>query len=330
LQLAVIKPNVIRDDAPWHRGTSVREFIVPRALELTYTAWDLEPFARDAGHAGPPFRWNPDRRFLLRCELDAIFFHLYGLSHDDAAYVMDTFPIVRKNDEKVHGTFRTKETILRIFDAMATAARTGSPYQSAVDPPPAAGDRRIMHRPRTVEVVPAHTAVPATRPLPAWNPNILPAAAAAANVSLAPGAWATSLAGELLGMTALAAVLRSMSGPAAREDVERAVVLVLLPRLMLPNLGSAAAQWRSVIGASGLAVSSVANLEVPWSAVIRSAIQQNVLAEASDGQWGPGADVATAPSPVFDARALVALAWLATTPAENVEVTTQVGHLRAA
>jgi hypothetical protein len=25
----------------------------------------------------PPFRWNEDRRFLLRAELDAAFFHLY-------------------------------------------------------------------------------------------------------------------------------------------------------------------------------------------------------------------------------------------------------------
>lgn len=329
LQLAVIEPNAIREDAPWHRGTSVCEFIVPRALELTYTAWDLEPFARDAGHAGPPFRWIPDRRFLIRCELDAMFFHLYGLSHNDAAYVMDTFPIVRKNDEKVHGTFRTKETILRIFEAMAAAARSGNPYQTTLDPPPAALDPRIAHKSRTVEVTPTR-ATPATRPLPAWNPNVLPAAATAANVNLAPGAWATSLSGELLGMTALAAVLRNLSRPAPREDVEKAVVLTVLPRFMLANLGSAAAQWRSVIGASDLAESSVAKLGIPWSSVIRSAIQQNVLAEGSDGHWGPGAEVAAAPSPVFDARAIVALAWLATAPTESAEVTTQVGHLRAA
>jgi hypothetical protein len=25
----------------------------------------------------PPFRWDEDRRFLLRAELDAAFFHLY-------------------------------------------------------------------------------------------------------------------------------------------------------------------------------------------------------------------------------------------------------------
>ena len=48
-------------------------------LELTYTALDMEPFARDLGDDGPPFRWDPERRSLLRAELDAAFFHLYGV-----------------------------------------------------------------------------------------------------------------------------------------------------------------------------------------------------------------------------------------------------------
>jgi hypothetical protein len=328
-QFPVLTPSTYSDDTPWQHGLSLDGFVLPRVLELTYTAWDLEPFARDVGYDGPPFRWYRERRALLRCELDAAFFHLYGLSRSDTDYVMESFPIVRKNDEKACGTYRTKDTILQIYDAMAEAALTGRPFQTTVDPPPAARDPRIVHKPRT-EVVPVRPAVPATQPLPAWNPNILPAAATAANVNLAPRAWATSLSGELLGMTALAAVLRNMSTPAAREDVERAVVLAVLPRFMLANLGSAATQWRSVIGASDLAVSSVSNLGIPWSTVIRSAIQQNVLAEGSDGRWGPGAEVAAAPSPVFDARAIVVLAWLATTPAESAEVTTQVGHLRAA
>ena len=52
-------------------------FIVPRVLELLYTGEDLRDFARDCGWEGPPFRWDEERRFLLRCELDAAFFHLY-------------------------------------------------------------------------------------------------------------------------------------------------------------------------------------------------------------------------------------------------------------
>ena len=48
---------------------------------------------------------------------------------------MDTFPIVKRKDEAKHGTYRTKDTILSIYDAMAEAIRTGQPYQTRLDPP---------------------------------------------------------------------------------------------------------------------------------------------------------------------------------------------------
>ena len=88
-------------------------------LELTYTAHDMEPFARDLGYPGPPFSWDMERRFQLRCELDAAYFHLYGLTRDEAAYVMDTFPIVRRKDEAQYGCYRTKERILELYEELA-------------------------------------------------------------------------------------------------------------------------------------------------------------------------------------------------------------------
>ena len=93
-------------------------YISERVLELVYTAVDMEPFARDMGYAGPPFAWDPARRFTLRCELDALFFHLYGICRDDVAYIMDTFPIVRRHDEESFGSYRTKEEILRVYDTL--------------------------------------------------------------------------------------------------------------------------------------------------------------------------------------------------------------------
>ncbi|MCC7535012.1 MAG: N-6 DNA methylase [Deltaproteobacteria bacterium] len=142
-QLPILPPATFGEVGSWSCLTPVRDWLLPRVLELTYTAWDLEPFAHDVGYDGSPFRWDPERRFLLRCELDAAFFHLYGLSRDDTDYVMDTFPIVRKNDEKAHGEYRTKRVILEIYDAMAEAARTGIPYRTRLDPPPA--DPRVAH-----------------------------------------------------------------------------------------------------------------------------------------------------------------------------------------
>ena len=59
----------------------------------------MEPFARDLGDSGPPFRWADERRALLRAELDAAYFHLYGIDRDDAEYIMETFPIVKRHDE---------------------------------------------------------------------------------------------------------------------------------------------------------------------------------------------------------------------------------------
>jgi hypothetical protein len=162
----------------------IREWVLPRVLELTYTAWDLEPFAQDCGWSGPPFRWDEERRFLLRCELDAAFFHLYlpatvdgqwkparvsegsvrdetpeelaelkrhfPTPRDAVAYIMDTFPIVRRKDEeKYDGDYRTKRVILEIYDAMAEAMRTGQPYQTRLAPPPG----------------------PPARDLPEWQPG---------------------------------------------------------------------------------------------------------------------------------------------------------------
>ena len=101
----------------------------------------MEPFARDLGDDGPPFRWDEDRRFLMRAELDAAFFHLYGIDRDDVDYIMETFPIVKRKDIAAHGTYRTKEAILKIYDAMAAATSAGVPYQSELTPLPGKGPR---------------------------------------------------------------------------------------------------------------------------------------------------------------------------------------------
>lgn len=114
------------------------KLITSRVLELTYTAWDLAGFAKDLNYVGPPFRWNEDRRFQLRCELDALYFHLYGLNREDTDYILDTFPIVRRNDEKKFGEYRTKRAILEIYDRMAA-----NDFASPLDPP--AADVRAAH-----------------------------------------------------------------------------------------------------------------------------------------------------------------------------------------
>ncbi len=114
-QFPVVLPGTYSAPAPWAPAMTLGEWLRPRVLELAYTAWDLQPFARDLGYEGPPFVWDPERRFTLRCELDAAFFHLYGIEEDDAAYILDTFPIVRQNDEKQYGHYRTKDAVLNCY-----------------------------------------------------------------------------------------------------------------------------------------------------------------------------------------------------------------------
>jgi hypothetical protein len=140
-QLPILPPTAYAGRAPWLMSADLRDWIIDRVLELCYTAWDMEQFADDLGDDGAPFRWDPERRILLRAELDAAFFQLYGVSREDADYILDTFPVVRRKDEERYGEYRTKRLILEIYDAMQKAMDTGVPYHTIADPPPGQGPR---------------------------------------------------------------------------------------------------------------------------------------------------------------------------------------------
>jgi len=146
-QLPILPPATYENQCKWAGNILLGKWLSPRIVELTYTAWDMQPFAKDLSYDGPPFRWDEERRFLIRCELDASFFHLYGIERDDIDYIMETFPIVKRHDERDHGEYRIKRVILEIYDDMAQAIETGQPYQTRLDPPPA--DLRVAHKQTT-------------------------------------------------------------------------------------------------------------------------------------------------------------------------------------
>jgi hypothetical protein len=124
-------------------------FIVPRVLELVYTAWDMQPFARDLGREGPPFAWDDERRALLRAELDAYYAQLYGLTRKQFRYILDphsltdreladlldstedppdvprtrdfpgeTFRVLKERETKQYGEYRTGRLVLEAWDRM--------------------------------------------------------------------------------------------------------------------------------------------------------------------------------------------------------------------
>lgn len=225
-QLPVLAPTAYGEAVPWQNKTTVADWLLLRVLELTYTAWDLEAFAHDVGYDGPPFRWDPARRFLLRAEIDAAFFHLYGISRDDSAYVLDSFPIVRKNDEKTHGNYRTKDAILEIYDGMAEARTSGLSYATLLDPPPA--DPRVAHAPRTVAFT-----IPK---MPAVVPALTPDDETAITI------WA---------------ILHASGGTITRMDLARSFALrskpAILKKLARPLVAQIAQAWADKVGTRAVA-----------------------------------------------------------------------------
>ncbi|MEU5875597.1 N-6 DNA methylase [Glycomyces sp. NPDC047369] len=144
-QLPIVAPSQVSE---------IREFLRHRVLELSYTSYDLRALALDLEGGPSPFAWNEERRFVMRAELDALFFHLYGIERDDVDYIMETFPIVKKKDIAKFGSHRTKELILEIYDQMAAAGVSsenppvdGENFFSRLTPPPGHGPR---HAPRSV------------------------------------------------------------------------------------------------------------------------------------------------------------------------------------
>jgi hypothetical protein len=110
-------------------------YAVPRVLELTCTAWDIQPFLDDVwreadadlraaierqwcenreatgGHTYdppewytpprdrcplPPFKWDEDRRARLRAELDAYYAKPYGLNRKQLRYILDPADLTAK------------------------------------------------------------------------------------------------------------------------------------------------------------------------------------------------------------------------------------------
>lgn len=119
-QLPVLPPERYDEE---FKGRKLSAIISPKVLELCYTSHDLTGFARDMGYVNkngtvkPPFRWDEERRLHLRCQLDALYFILYGLDTGEAREILDTFPIVKREDEKRHGRYRTCELIISYMNA---------------------------------------------------------------------------------------------------------------------------------------------------------------------------------------------------------------------
>ena len=107
-------------------------FIVPRVLELTFTAHELLGWAQDLGYDGPPFAFDPDHRAVLRAELDAYYASLYGLTCDElrcildpsdvmgADYPSETFRVVKNGELREFGEYLSQGLVLAAWDRLAS------------------------------------------------------------------------------------------------------------------------------------------------------------------------------------------------------------------
>ncbi|MCY4584922.1 MAG: hypothetical protein OXB98_02675 [Bryobacterales bacterium] len=122
-QLPVLPPEAYLEEAG--PGPKYVELVVPRALELTYTANDLDGFARDLGYHGPPFSWDDRRRHRLQCELDAIFARMYRLERSDVEWILDaqspssSFPALKRGEIDKFGEYRTRRYVLHAYGQLA-------------------------------------------------------------------------------------------------------------------------------------------------------------------------------------------------------------------
>lgn len=131
---------LVLDDSPADLA-----YIVPRVLELTHTAHDMQAWADDLlatlpsadprppeehDTPLPPFPWNPERRAQLRAELDAYYARLYGLDRDELRYILDpaavmgadypseTFRVLKNSELREFGEYRTQRLVLAAWDAL--------------------------------------------------------------------------------------------------------------------------------------------------------------------------------------------------------------------
>lgn len=137
-------------------------FIVSRVLELTHTAHDMQAWANDLLAAMPsadprpsdkhgtplaPFPWDPERRALLRAELDAYYARLYGLTRDELRYILDpadvmgadypseTFRVLKNNEMREFGEYRTQRLVLDAWDKLSKGLEESTSDEEDVPPP---------------------------------------------------------------------------------------------------------------------------------------------------------------------------------------------------
>lgn len=242
-------------------------FIVPRALELTYTNPSMAPFARDLGYDGPPFGWDEDRRARLRAELDAWYARAYGLTRDELRYILDpadvkgddypseTFRVLKNSDIKRYGEYRTRRLVLEAWDRLAKG--------------------ELLDSRMPVAALPVFVD-PATLPSLAWL-------AASDNPSYT--------------VTQLAALIHKLPGAVPINRVRLAALFALEPRYLTRRLsGQHRDTWLRLVGPSAEiprganVIAFASKININWGKAVTQLRGMGEIIEDVEAQtWAPGA-----------------------------------------
>ncbi len=123
-QLPLHPPDTYSKPCPWDRATTLETWISERVLKLTCTAVDMLPLADaceftsgsfKAQYGGKLNKWDEAERAKLMAELDACFFHLYGVDRDDAEYILSTFKGIHEASPLFPGHVSQATRILQKF-----------------------------------------------------------------------------------------------------------------------------------------------------------------------------------------------------------------------
>jgi hypothetical protein len=130
-QVPTLPPDTYDKPCPWDRRTTLESWISQRVLKLTCTAEDMLPLADACGFTSGSFqaeyggrlnKWDEAERAELMAELDAAFFHLYGIARDDVEYILSTFKGIHDQRTLFPGVPSIAQRVVRKYAEMSFPA----------------------------------------------------------------------------------------------------------------------------------------------------------------------------------------------------------------
>lgn len=284
-QIPVLHPDTISEDD--------LQFITTRLNMLTCNSVDMRGLAEDLNMQLIPY--DPELRSRVQAELDAYFARLYGFTGEELNFILDpqvvkpgypseTFSVLKRNEIKEFGEYRTKRLILEAWDKLEAGTLEIAPVSREVT--------RFVEEKTVVD----------TKRLPDndWQ---------------RPGA-------DLQADTVLqlAAILRACVTNISIQNARLALLVAMEPRILVPFLNPEQhAEWLRLNGSDAAPLADGVtrlqpNTQRHWGEAIRQLRGDGLLIEnLQDRTWSPGEGLNEFPSQAWaEGRAGFVMAWLNT------------------